>query len=272
MSNIPDNIDYLINEATHYLQEINCIASEVLQASTDNEDGSSEDKILIIQLILQYRLNFEDALSLLFRMDNNLLYFLEIQPHHSAKMNMDRLAYAVGNEDLKQILNVLAKLTASLSKIIKRYKNTHASFTLKNKVPPAQHRILKLVSKLKTKQNQFLEVLNKVQLEINQLLQRQSLGPVFDHIAALRGAISHFHQAIIHGLGQSEQLYHQVNKTPLLDYQLNSLLKKTEQVLSLMPSIYNPHPDSQLKQFDQQMTSEQLERRASAKRLRPFFG
>jgi hypothetical protein len=211
-------------------------------------------------------------LSFLLKMDHNLLYYLGIQPQHSAKMNMDRLAYALGSEDLKQILNVLAILSGSLSKIIERYKNSHASFELKQKKAPKQHIMLREASKLIIKQNQFLEVIHKLDLEIIQLLELQAAGPIFDHITALRGPISHFYQATINGLELAEKLYHQVNKTPLIDYQLTSVLKKTEEVLHLMPSIYNPHPNNPIKQFDCPMTSEQLENRAAAKRFRPFFG
>ena len=107
---------------------------------------------------------------------------------------------------------------------------------------------------------------------MEQLIKLQVGEPIFDYIAALRGLISHFHQAIMNGLEQGKQLYLQVNKTSLIDYQLNTLLRETEQVLHLMPSIYNPHSNYPIKQFDHQVTSEQLEQRAAAKRLRPFFG
>lgn len=257
------NVDPLINEATKYLHEQESILKELLEISAKTDDLSDEEKVLTIQLILQYRLSSEDALGFLLKMDHNLLYFLGIQPQQSGRMNVERLAYAIGNEDLKQILNVLAILTGSLSKIVARYKENHASFTLKSK----EHSILsKVATKLITKQKQFLTVLNKLHLEIEQLVKLQAAGPVFDHIAALRGPISQFHQAIAHGLGQAEQLYHQINKKPVIDYQLHSLLKKTDEVLHVMPSLYNPHPTSS------PMTAEKLEQRAAAKRLRPFFG
>lgn len=272
MNTLSDNIDHLINETTKYIQEIKSTLNELLQVATDDDDSSTEDKMLTIQLILQYRLSSEDALGFLLKMDHNLLYCLGIQPQHSTKMNLDRLAYAVGNDDLKQILNVLAILTGSLSKIIARHKNSHASFALKHKESPRQHMLLKEASKLTAKQNQFSVALHQLDEEIEQLIKLQAGEPIFDYIAALRGPISHFHQAIINGLEQAEQLYHQVNKTPLLDYQLHSLLKQTEEVLHSMPSTYTPHPNNTIKQFDHPMISEQLEQRAAAKRLRPFFG
>lgn len=272
MNNPPDTVDHLITEATKYLDETDSMLNQLIQVATDDEGISPDDKMLSIQLILQYRITSEDALSFVLKMDHNLLYCLGIQPQHSAQMNMDRLAYDLGSEDLKQILNVLAILTGSLSKVVSRYKNHSASFGLKHREPPKQHQMVNGAIKLAAKQNQFLKVLNKLHLEIEQLTKLQAVGPVFDHIAALRGPISHFHQAIIHGLGQAKELYQQVNKTPLIEYQLSSLLKKTEEVLHSMASTYTPSPNKPIKQFDRPILNEQLELRAEAKRLRPFFG
>ena len=272
MSNISTNLDPLIHDATLYLHETKSILGKLPQIATDDEDSSDGEKILTIQLILQYRLSGEDALSFLLKIDQNLLYLLGIQPQHSAKMNIDRLAYAVGNEDLRQLLTILGTLASSLSKIIARYKSSHTSFSFKDKKPQKQHMMTKALAQLLDKQKQFLDVLQKLNLEIEHLLKLQASGPILDHIATLRGPISQFSQAIIDGLEQAKQLYHQVNKTPLLDYQLDTLLKKTDQVLHSIPSPYNPHPHYPIKQFDHPMTSEQLEQRAAAKRLRPFFG
>lgn len=274
MNSTFNNIDLLVNEAKLSLKENQSLLGDLLQVTTESDSGGSseEDKILKIQLTLQYRLSCEDALSFLLKLDHNLLYFLGIQPQQSAKMNIERLAYAVGNEDLKQILNVLAILTGSLSKIVARYKNTHTSFALKERVSQKPHTITNELSRLLVKQNRFLTVLHQLDAEIAQLKKLQVGEPILDYIAALRGPISHFHQAIIHGLEQGKQLYHQVNKTPLIDYQLDALLKETQQVLHLMPSTYNLQPNNPIKQFDHPMTSEQLEQRAAAKRLRPFFG
>lgn len=274
MKSISNKIDRLINEAKLHLNETQSLLSNLLQATTDNEDEGSSDegKILKIQLTLQYRLSCEDALSFVLSLDHNLLYYLGIQPHQSAKMNMDQLAYAVGNEDLKQILNILAILTGSLSKIIARYKNTHTSFALRDRSSQKHHVITKGFSRLLDKQNQFLDVLHQLDAEIEQLIKLQIGEPIFDYIAALRGPISHFHQAIMNGLEQGKQLYLQVNKSPVLDHQLHTLLRETEQILHFMPNTYNPHANYPIKQFDHPVRSEQLEQRAAAKRLRPFFG
>lgn len=274
MNTILNQIELLINKANLSINETQTLLSKLLQGSTGTDDDGStdDDKILKIQFILQYRLSCEDALSFLLKLDHNILYFLGVQPQQSAKINLDRLAYAIGNEDLKQILNVLAILTGSLGKIVTRYKNSSSSFALRNKSPKKHHAMIKELSTLSVKQNQFLEVLHQLDSEMEQLFKLQAGEPVYDYIAALRGSISHFHQAIIHGLEQGKQLYHEVNKAPLLDCQLNTLIKQTEQVLHSMPSTYAPHPHSMIKQFDHPTTSEQLEQRAAAKRLRPFFG
>lgn len=273
MSNtLLNTIDNLMDEGKIHLNKINFILNELVNTPLNTKDLSDEDKIIAIQLVLQYRLSCEDALSFLLKMDHNLLYFLGIQPQHSAEMDLDRLAWAIGNEDLKQILSLLAILTGSLSKLVSRYKNTHASFALKDKRPQKQHILARELTSLLNKQKQLSEILEKLDLDIEQLVKLQAAGPVFDHIAALRGPISHFHQAIIHGLGQAEQLYHQLNITPVLDYQLNSLIKDTQQVLHSMPAAFTPHSNHPIKQFDHPMSSEQIEQRATAKRLRPFFG
>jgi hypothetical protein len=270
-----NSIDSLMIDAQVFLDEINLILNALLQAEDDTDNGGSsdDDKILSIQLTLQYRLSCEDALSYLLKLDHNLLYSLGIQPQQSAKINMDRLAYALGNDDLKQILNVLAILTGSLSKILTRHKNQHASFSLNKRKPQKQQLIAKELSRILTKQKQFMDLLYKLDPEIEQLLKLQAGEPVYDYIAALRGPISHFHEAIIHGLDQAEQLYHHLNKTPLVDYQLNTLIKEAEHVLQLLPSTFNSYSNHPIKQFEHpKTTSEQLEQRAAAKRLRPFFG
>lgn len=289
-----------MNKAQSLLDETDSIIQAITNA--DSEGRSEEDKILSIQLTLQYRLSCEDALSFLLRMDQNLLYSLGIQPQLPANINRDRLAYALGNEDLKQILNILAILTNSLSKIIARYKSTHASFSSKEKRPQKQNIITNSLSKLLVKQKEFVEVLEKLDSDIEQLAKLQfkeskvivkpklfteilqKLEPetehltklhsgelIYDYVASLRWPITNLYQLILRRLEYSKQLYLQLNKKPVIDYQLNALLEKTDQVLQLIPSIYNPHSNYHIKQFDNSPTLEKLEERARAKRLRPFF-
>jgi hypothetical protein len=93
------------------------------------------------------------------------------------------------------------------AKIVARYKNTHTSFALRDRISQKHHVITKEFSILLEKQNQFLEVLHKLDSEMEQIIKLQAGEPIFDYIAALRGPISHFHQAIMNGLEQGKQLY-----------------------------------------------------------------
>lgn len=272
MNSMFKNIDLLSAKAKTYLDETESLLGKLLQATRDcnNQDLSDEDRILKVQMVLQYRLSCEDAMSFLLKLDNNMLHFLGIQPHQSAEIILDRLSYVIGNEDLKQILNVLAILTGSLSKIIAQYKNTHSSYALHHRSSHAHHTIIRECSKLLDKQNQFFKVLQQLDAEIELLMKQQAGEPIYDYIAALRGPISHFHQAITHGLKMGKQLYMELNTSAHIEYKLTNLLNETEQVVQSMPSIYTPHPNPYSKTLDQ--TGEQLEQRAAAKRLRPFFG
>lgn len=269
-----NKIDLLINEAQLCLNDSRSYLSKALEIATetDDEGSSDEDKVLNIQLTLQYRLSCEDALSILLKFDHNLLFALGVQPEQSIKVNKDRLAYAVGNEDLKQLLTILANLTTLLSKIVSRHKYNNSGFKFKSKQSQKSHSIARELSTLLVKQNKFLEVLQQLDPEISQLLKLQAGTAIFDYISALRGPISDFYQAMLHGLELGKQLYLELNKTPLIEYQLNTLIKEAHEILHLMPSIYNSPSHYPIKQFDQTDTSEQLEQRAAAKRLRPFFG
>lgn len=269
---IPNNLAFLIEETKNELDQSLILLDKILQLPVSDEDESGGGTIVSIQLILQYRMGCENALALLLNIDHNLLYLLGIQPHHSAKMNLDRLAYAVGNDDLKQILNLLALLVKSLAKITARYKKDQASFAQHHKEPEKRNTIVRELQKLAAKQESFQHRLDKIHLEVEQLLRQQGEGPVFDHIAALRGPISQFHQAMMHGLEKAAQLYQKVNQSPVLEYQIDALLKKAEEVLHIMPGLYKHQPANLSNHVDQKTNAEQLEQRAAAKRLRPFFG
>lgn len=261
-----------MQECTLFLNESQAILNSISQKTQDDDDDSSENQILSIQLLLQYRLSCEDALALILKIDQNLLAFLGIQPHHSSQMNKDRITYALGSEDLKQILTILALLADALAKILVRYKKDQASFKHPSKTSKHQNFYTKTLTKLNAKHHQLLNSLDKLHLETQELVKLQASGPLYDHINALRGPVSHFHQALMHGLGQAEQLYQTINRTPTLNHQLSALLTKAKETLELMPHFYNQNPNYPIKQFDTTKTTEQLELRAAAKRLRPFFG
>lgn len=272
LKNAIAHISDLMGLVTYSMDEMHAILEKIVGSVSDDDGRSTEDTILTIQLILQYRLSCEDALSCLLTIDHNLLYLLGIQPSNSSKMNAERLAYAVGNEDLKQILNILSMLISSLLKIIARSHHNQATFSQKHTSPKLQHEVVRKCCALTDSQKQFSDSLSKLNLAIKQLVKRAPIGPVLDHIAALRGPISQFHQAIVHGLDQAKHLYRQLHKTPILSHQLQMLLDKTDKVLRAIPTVYKPQLNYSVKKFDHRATREQLEQRASLKRLRPFFG
>ncbi|PWY55128.1 hypothetical protein DGG96_13170 [Legionella qingyii] len=280
-----EQLKNLLNEATKSIKSSESLLDELLKAP-EEESSSIEDTICSIQLVLQYRLGNQDTLALLLSIDQNLLYLLDIQPRHSSKMNMDRLAYALGNEDLKQVIHMLSLLVSSLLKITNRYQKDHLSFELKayQRKHIKQNILIKGMQKLILQQDHFLSLMRNLQENVTLLLEHQSVGPVFDHIAALRGPISQFYQATLHGLGVAKELYEKINKNELLNQKVELLLKQAEEVLKIMPSIYKPQPHYTLTPPSNTLTqpsntltqlrplsAEQLEQRAAAKRLRPFF-
>lgn len=269
-----EKINRLMGKAQQFLQE-NQQGMEKILHESQNEDTSFEELAHSLQLVLQYRLNCQDALVALLNLDHHLLYGLGIQAQHSTTNNLERLSYALGSDDLKQILHALSQLVESLLKIARRHQRTieHHPTTLekqsvKNSSP---NKFIKNIKKLILRQEHFLLLINQLDSSIKQLVKLEAIGPVRDHIAALRGPVSQFHQAMLHGLAQVQLLYQKIHKTPILDHNLSQLLKKTEQVLDLMPSLYQPSPNCSLGHFAAK-SSEDLEQRAAAKRLRPFFG
>ncbi|CAM2956382.1 Uncharacterised protein [Legionella steigerwaltii] len=265
-----EQLKKLLDEATKCIESSKNLLHEVLSAPTE-EDSSMEDTIYSIQLVLQYRLSCQDALAILLSIDQNVLFLLGIQPRHSPKMNFDRLAFALGNEDLKQLLHALSLLVNSLLKIAHRYQKDHLTFELNHQRKHLkQNMLIKGMQKLISQHNHFLNLIKKLEENVTLLLEYQSIGPIFDHIAALRGPISQFYQAILNGIGEAKLLYEKINKTELVEQKVELLLKQAEEVLNIMPSIYKPHPSYIVPQ-PSKISSEQLEQRATAKRLRPFF-
>lgn len=266
-----EQLNKLLTEANQHLETSKNTLEELFNDPTTTEDLLTEEKAYGIQLILQYRLSCEDALALLLKIDHQILYSLGIQPQQSSKINLERLSYAVGHEDLKHILNFLANLVDSLSKIVSRYHKQQVSFRAKNKGTRKTSCFIQALKKLTAHHNHFLKTLTLSEHEINQLVKMHAVGPLFDHIAALQGPISQFHQILSYSMDQTKFLYQKINQSAAIDHQLDFLLKKAEDVLSLMPSLYKASPHHFAKPLNDKMTPEQLEARAAAKRLLPFF-
>ncbi|WP_058499427.1 hypothetical protein [Legionella gratiana] len=265
-----EGLQNLLSEARKSIESSEQILNELGDDAKAAEVSFMEDTVYSIQLVLQYRFGCQDALAVLFHLDQNLLYLLGIQPQHSAKMNFDRLAYALGHDDLKQMLHALSLLVSALLKITNRYQKEHLKFGLKSSKPVKQNSIIKGMQKLISLNNHFISLILKLENNVTLLLEHQSIGPIFDHIAAIRGPISQFYQAILNGIGEAKELYEKINLNQPINNRVDLLLRQAEEVLQIMPSIYKPRPQYTLRQAPQ-ISSEQLEQRATAKRLRPFF-
>ena len=260
------NLDNLFAQTE---KEIN-LTQELASAALALEVPTELDEIVqSTQLLLQYRLNCQDALYVLAQLDRQLLDILGIDARHSAGINFERMSYALGDVDLKQILNALSLLVQSLLKVAARYKNEKSHSFLENRArAPGVKRMIASLQQLNTKQEGVVNVLNKALTELS-LIKYAAKGPIYDHIAALQGPISRFYQALQHGLAVSLQLYERCAKSHNLQNEIGLVLNKTNEVLKQLPLTLQAQPSSV--GYFKDKTHDELEERAAAKRMRPFF-
>ncbi|ETO92464.1 hypothetical protein [Legionella oakridgensis] len=267
-----DELTKVANEAYKVLTESQAIMQQLVDEFVAEADGPIAERAQMLQLILQYRLDAQDALVILLQIDNGLLQILGIDTRHSSQVNLERMAFALGQDDLKQILRALSLLVTSLLRIAHRsqYHASHAARKLpgsrhENPVYAKQGRQLKKAVDL---QQVFLNLMIEFKRNVKQLVKRAAIGPVLDHIAALRGPVSQFFQAIQHGLTISHDFYAKFNTGLKEDKTIGAVLQEVEVVLQQIPSLYQHH---QLFTPVRQDLSERLEQRATEKRLGHFF-
>ena len=271
-----NELDQLMNQANKALSDSQAILKELADdpSLTSLSDETTINKAQIIQLILQYRLDTQDALEKLLQIDHNLLQTLGIQPQHSSKMNLDRLKFALGNDDLQHILHALGLLVSSLLRVAQRYQQNNAKVskqkqTLRSRYINATHDNFSWrLQKATVQQKLFISHMTEFSNHLDEWNKLAPIGPVLDHIAALRGPISQFFQAIENGLALSYYLYEITNKGLPLDHTLTHLLQQTESVLKQMPLTPQPQHFFTPAKVD---VDEQLEQKASKNRLGQFF-
>lgn len=267
-----NKFDALLQKANKNLSGWQEELNHLVKSSADSNHFSTEETIFIIQLVLELRLNTQDALAIILDLNQDILSFLGIQPQQSSNINLDRMAYAVGHEDLKELINILSLVVGSFSKLLARYQQkTQASFKSKAQAAKKTLPFLNALKKAVDYQKQFILCINSLHTQIKQLIKHQDVGPLYDDIAALRGPINQFHQALMNGLGKTKQLYMVVNKDKALQLNMGALLKKVEATFKQLPSTNSINQNYHIRQFDNGFTSEQLEARSRAKRMRPFF-
>lgn len=266
-----NNLDQLVTDASKFLNEsLQYLDSVAEDVHSESAHLSPEEQARSLQLLLEYRLSNQDALVSLLKLDKHLLYILGIQPQHSQKTNLERITYALGNDDLKQVLYALNKLLDHLLRIARRQQLLQKEFKSTKQKHEKACKVIKGLKEVSFKNSLFLNAVSTLEKNLSDIIKLEAMSPIYDHIAALRGPISQFHQAILNGLSKSQLIYEQINKEQVLDLALDSLINKADTVLNYMPSLYHPQPNFSLGHFSEK-TAEELEERAAAKRMRPFF-
>lgn len=269
-----NTFDALIESASQALSQ----SQAILQEIADDPDAlclpedSIESKAQMLQLVLQLRLDSQSALARIMRVEQSL-QALGIGPQYSAQVNMERMAFALGGDDLKHMLFALSQLVQSLIKIAHRQQKNKQTVSRQKQIAYASSagfkKLYKGLQKAVDHQKLFLAALETLNLRLEDLIKKEALGPVFDHIAALRGPISQFYQAIQNGLEKSQRLYEKTNQEVQLTNSVTNVLQQAEEALRQMPMPYAQPP---LFTPDRRLSAERLEERAATKRLGHFFG
>lgn len=240
-----------------------------------------------LQLVLQYRLNNQDILKLLFQYQQSLWQILDICPANTNEVNYERLAYALGNQDLHLLLSALNQLVEALVKLIERNKKSN-----KNQLRQSQQfkrskqhaPILNHYEDLPEKnlrdglrlQKEVIGLFEDTQAELQALSCDQPfLGLVLDDIAALGEPISRFYLALEHGLELSGGLFQQMSFQYGISASLTHIIDKLNNLgQQLTPApVLKPIQDTQkaLLMPEHRKTIQTVEEEASRLRLGNFF-
>ena len=270
-------VDVLVHKASQALAGSQSILQGILSdaKNMDPSDLTTISNVQLLVLILQHRLDTQDALVKLLQIDNGFLQILGIGPHLSSKINLERMEFAIGNDELHHILFSLGQLVHTLWRIAQRYQQSLDKDSKRKQrklSPPSKATRLTFEPRLQIAvglQKQFISLLNELNSNLAEWIKLGAMvGPVLDEIAALRGPISQFYQAILNGLEVSHQLHEYTNKGIQLDSNLDLLVKQIESALTYLPSIQQPRPFFSAVKMD---TTERLEERATNRRLGHFF-
>lgn len=219
----------------------------------------------LLELTLQYRLDLQNALSRLMGFEPVLLQLLGLGPHYSEKINLERLTFALGHEDLNQLLYLLSELLHSLLRIASRYQQQEKNYRDAYSPKKTHYKSFYLgLQKACELQKSMLLMVDAFEQTLKKLVKHAAIGPVLDHIAALRGPISQFHQALLNGLDYSSALYKKIYPHLKLEDELGSVLIQAERFFK--PTSYSANLNKR-----GAPSAHRLEQRAAAKRLGNFF-
>ncbi len=267
-------LEVIMRQADSALSESASIMQELANSSdfSDSTEDSPEQQLKTLQLILEYRLDTEDALMKLMQLEKSLLQTLGIEHLASSAVNLERITYALGKDDLRQVLSALRSLASSVMRAAyksqqnsKLLTNQKSQLSRENKHTKSNQNLQHAVNK----QKQFTVQLDELNLSLELLTQREAIGPVLDHIAALRGPISRFYQLMLSGLRQSFPLYNQLSISPSLNKLPDTILQASEQALRQVHDYKQANKLFHPVKMD--IPQDTLDERAAKRRLGHFF-
>ena len=201
-----------------------------------------------VQLLLQYRLNNQDALRGLFLCQQSIWQILGISPANSMEVNYERLAFALGSDDLHRALSMLNQLSVALLKLIDKLQHKVAARehkldrSLKRKreqsvvkvvgVTYDNKRDLSLQNAIKN-QNQFKLNLTQLIASLELIAGAPTIGEELNEVAAFQGPISRYYQSVINGMELSDGLTQELKPIEQMTPNLTELMKQAHDTLAL---------------------------------------
>lgn len=269
-------------ELNHVLQqaEKTLLASHSVLATLNDatilstlSESSPAEQIRMMQLILQYRFNHQDALVKLMQIEQSLLQLLGVEKLSSSNVRHENLVHILGRDELHDLLSDLTALVGRLLRVIYRYQQQLAHTNpgqKKRKQDALAKKIALSMEKCTDQMKQFVSHLDEIQKHLKFFFKWEALWPIHDHIGAIKGPISRFYQLIQNGLKQSKSSYHVLSKTLSNTGPVYGLLKQAELTLDQMEEnhaqkpFYSPPPKLTI-------PPDTLEKRANERRLGHFF-
>jgi hypothetical protein len=193
----------------------------------------------LLQLTLQYRLDKEDVIKKLLRVNRNLCHALGINESNSTKKSLDVAAELLGSDNLHRELSLLGGLWRELNKALSL---TEKSKRLQLEEKKRRERILSKIKHGEDKEEATLssEKRKKISakeralyysmkdaighqeyfsLNLEQLSEAYhkyeglpQFGLIYDYLAKLKGPISEFHVALQNGIGTSDAIINNLSK------------------------------------------------------------
>ena len=248
MTDLDDNrLETLVKQAESAQDDSITALTELVTdiESVPDAEKDIDSTVRMIQLSMEYRLDTQSALARLFQINNSLFQILGIEPQASLRINLERMNFALGSEDLQQMLYSLSLLVNSLSLIASRYKKSFDQTCKQKQEAESQVsvqlvRIYEKLQKAVTDQKRFIASISEIDAYL-QTIQEVEVGPRFDHIAALRGPISQFFQAEQNGLEMSYNLYEKIHESSKLNHPVSTVLEEANLVLHELSQASQPH-------------------------------